>query len=161
QEVRVLVKDVQVGDMVVVKPGAKAPVDGVVRNGQSALDTSALTGEGLPADKGPGDEVLAGCVNQFGALTIEATRVREQTVARRLVEPTAQRLKEKAPRERQPDRLARWFLPVVLALATITFLGNVFWYFSPLRGMDMRLSLGAAARLSVYPALAVLVVACP
>lgn len=161
QEVRTLVQDVQVGDLVVVKPGAKAPVDGVVREGQSAVDASALTGESLPVDKKPGDELLAGSVNQFGALTIEATRVREQTVAGRVIELTARALREKAPIERQADRWARWFLPIVLALAAVTFMGNVLWYIGPFRGADMRLSLGAAARVSVYPALAVLVVACP
>src|SRR5262245_33496884 len=161
QEVRVLVKDVQVGDQVVVKPGARIPVDGVVRAGQSAVDTSALTGESLPVDKGPGDDALAGCVNQFGALTIEATRVREQTVAGCVVELTAKALKEKAPIERQADLLARWFLPVVLGLAAMTFVGNVMWYIGPLRPEASRLGLGAAARLSVYPTLAVLVVACP
>ena len=71
----------QVGDQVVVKPGGKIPVDGVVLDGRSSLDTSALTGESLPLDKGPGDEVLAGSVNQLGALTIEAKRVAKQTVA--------------------------------------------------------------------------------
>ncbi len=161
QEVRVLVQDVQIGDLVIVKPGAKVPVDGRVRDGRSALDVSALTGESLPADKGPGDEGLAGSVNQFGALTIEATRVREQTVAGRVMELTAKALKEKAPIDRQADRLARWFLPVVLALATLTFLANFIWYTGPFRAEASWIGIGAAARLSVYPALAVLVVACP
>ena len=161
QEVRVLVADVQVGDVVVVKPGAKVPVDGVVRDGRSAVDVSALTGESLPADKGPADEVLAGSVNQFGALTIVATRVREQTVAGRVLELTSKALKEKAPIERQADRLARWFLPAVLTLAALTFLANVVWYAGPFRAEATRLGFAAATRLAVYPALAVLVVACP
>lgn len=161
QEVRVFVKDVQVGDVVVVKPGARIPVDGVVRDGRSAVDASALTGESLPVDKGPGDEVLAGCLNQFGALTIEAQRVQEQTVAGRVLDLTAKALKDKAPIERHADRLARWFLPVVLALAAITFLFNVIWYAGPFRGEAMRMTIGSAARLSIYPTLAVLVVACP
>jgi Cu+-exporting ATPase len=161
QEVRVLVKDVQVGDVVVVKPGGKVPVDGVVKDGRSAVDASALTGESLPVDKGPDDEVLAGSVNQFGAITIEARRVRQETVAGRVLEMTAKALKDKAPMERHADRLARWFLPVVLGLAALTFLANVLWYAGPFRGEALRLSLGAAARLSAYPALAVLVVACP
>ena len=117
QEVRVLTSELQVGDRVVVKPGAKVPVDGVVLDGRSAVDASALTGESLPVDKGPGDEVLAGSLNQFGALTIEAKRVAEQTVAGRVIELTARALKDKAPLERTADRLARYFLPAVLALA--------------------------------------------
>src|SRR5262245_1555799 len=85
QEERVLVSELQVGDRVVVKPGAKVPVDGVVLAGQSSLDVSPLTGEALPVDKGPGDEVLAGSLNQFGALTLEARRVAEHTVLGRVV----------------------------------------------------------------------------
>jgi P-type Cu+ transporter len=159
QEVRILTSELQVGDLVVVKPGAKIPVDGMVRDGRSAVDQSALTGESLPLDKGPGDKVLAGSLNQFGALTIEAERVAEQTVAGRVIELTARALKDKAPLERTADRLARYFLPLVLGLAAVTFVGSL--------GLRW-LSLSAGSRLSmadvtrgVYPALAVLVVACP
>jgi Cu+-exporting ATPase len=163
QEERVLVSDLQVGDKVVVKPGGRIPVDGVVLDGRSALDVSALTGESLPVDKGPGDEVLAGSLNQFGALTIEAKRVAEQTVAGRVIELTAKALKDKAPLERNADRLARYFLPAVLGLAALTFVGALVvhganWF----RPADSpRLTFGEAARLSAYPALSVLVVACP
>src|SRR5438105_8130982 len=100
QERRVLTSEVRVGDRVVVKPGGKVPVDGVVREGNSAVDQSALTGESLPVEKKAGDEVLAGSVNQFGALTIEAQRVAEHTVAARVVELTSRALKDKAPLER-------------------------------------------------------------
>src|SRR5262249_7821382 len=129
----------------------------------SAVDTSALTGESVPADKGAGDEVLAGSLNQFGALTVEARRVSEQTTVGRMIELTARALKDKAPLERTADRLARYFLPAVLSLAALTFLGNLVYYWSPLfRPADaVRLSLAAAARLRVYPTLAVLVAACP
>src|SRR5262249_7078395 len=112
QEIRVFTHDIRVGDRVVVKPGGRIPVDGVVIDGRSAVDTSALTGESLPVDKGVGDEVLAGSLNQFGALVIEARRVGEQTVAGRVIELTARALKDKASIERTADRLARYFLPV-------------------------------------------------
>lgn len=161
QEVRVLVADVRVGDIVVVKPGAKVPVDGVVRQGRSAVDVAALTGESLPQDRGPGDEVLAGSLNQFGALAIEATRVGEQTVAGQVIELTAKALKDKAPIERYADRLAAWFLPVVLGLAAVTFAANLVWYAGPFRGAGLRLDFWQAVRVSAYPTLAVLVVACP
>jgi Cu+-exporting ATPase len=151
QEVRVFTKEVQVGDTVVVKPGARIPVDGTVRDGRSAVDTSALTGESLPSDVEPGDPVLAGSVNQFGALTVTAAKVGEQTVAGRVIELTARALRDKAPVERTADRLAGYFLPAVLALAAITFV--VAWGFSG--------SNPAALRRAVYPALSVLVVACP
>jgi Cu+-exporting ATPase len=161
QEVRVFTTEVQVGDQVVVKPGARVPVDGVVRDGRSTVDASALTGESMPVDKGSGDEVLAGSLNHFGALTVEARRVAEHTVVGQVMELTAQALKDKAPLERTADRLARYFLPLVLALAGWTFLGALIWYAGPFMGGASRVSLGQAARLSVYPALAVLVVACP
>jgi Cu+-exporting ATPase len=123
REERVLVSELQAGDRVVVKPGARVPADGVVVEGRSALDVSALTGESLPAEKGPGDEVLAGSLNQTGALTFEARRVAQHTVVGRVIELTARALKDKAPAERTADRLARWFLPAVLAVAAVTFAG--------------------------------------
>jgi P-type Cu+ transporter len=161
QETRVLTSDVKVGERVVVKPGAKVPVDGVVIAGRSAVDIGALTGESLPQDKGPGDEVLAGSVNQFGALTIEALKVAEQTVAGRVIELTARALRDKAKIERTTDRLARYFLPVVLGLAALTFLGSMLYHGTGLfRGAD-RLGFQAALTVSTYPTLSVLVVACP
>jgi Cu+-exporting ATPase len=163
QEVRVRTSELQVGDVVVIKPGARVPVDGVVLEGRSALDASALTGEALPVDRGPGDEVLAGSLNQMGALTVRAERVAEHTVVGRVIELTARALKDKAALERTADRLARWFLPVVLGLALVTFLGGLLMsgagWFRP--GDLPRLDFWAAVRKSTYPALAVLVVACP
>ncbi|MBY0526500.1 MAG: cation-translocating P-type ATPase family protein [Gemmataceae bacterium] len=161
QEVRVLTSELKVGDRVVVKPGGRVPADGIVIEGRSAVDASALTGESLPIDKGPADEVLAGSLNQFGALTIEAQRVAEHTVVGRVIELTARALKDKAPMERTADRLARYFLPLVLALASLTFLGSLFLQWGPLVPPASRVGFGQAARLSVYPMLAVLVVACP
>ncbi len=160
-EVRVLTNEVRVDDRVVVKPGGKIPVDGVVVDGRSAVDASPLTGESMPVDRGPGDEVLAGSINQFGQLTIEAKKVAEQTVAGRVIELTARALKDKAPIERQVDRFAKWFLPAVLATAALVFVLNVFYQAGPLRPSELRLSVSAAARLSLYPTLGVLVVACP
>lgn len=160
QEVRVRTEELQVGDHVVVKPGGRIPVDGVVLEGRSAVDTSALTGESLPMDKGPGDEVLAGSVNQFGALTIEAQRVAEQTVAGRVMEMTARALKDKATLERTADLMARWFLPAVLSLAALTFLVNLGYRWLTFRPELGRFGQAEVVR-SVYPALSVLVVACP
>ena len=161
QEVRTYTTDLQVGDHVVVKPGGRIPVDGVVIDGRSAVDASALTGESLPIDKGPGDAVLAGSVVQAGALTVEARKVAKQTVAGQVIELTASALKDKAPLERHADRLARYFLPAVLGLALLTFAGNVFYQMNnPVPGVG-RLGFNAAARVAMYPTLAVLVVACP
>jgi Cu+-exporting ATPase len=161
QEVRVLTSELKVGDRVAVKPGARIPVDGVVVEGRSAVDVSALTGETLPVDKGPGDEVLAGSLNQFGALTIDAQRVAENTVAGRVVEMTARALKDKAPLERTADRLARFFLPVVLGLAALTFIAAYLHFGGGWFRFSGRLSFGDAFEKSLIPAVTVLVVACP
>jgi Cu+-exporting ATPase len=162
-EVRVFTHELQVGDRVVVKPGGRVPVDGLVVDGRSAVDMSALTGESLPVDRGPGDEILAGSLNQFGALTIEAQRVAEHTVAGRVIELTAKALRDKPALERTADRLARYFLPAVLALAALTLLAGMIFHgmtlFRPAGAV--RPGLGTVLRLSVYPALSVLVVACP
>jgi Cu+-exporting ATPase len=162
QEVRTFTTDVIAGDRVVVKPGGKVPVDGVVVDGRAAVDTAALTGESVPADKGPGDEVLAGCVVQDGALTVEARKVAAETVAGRVIALTAQALKDKAPLERYADRLARFFLPAVLGLALLTFAANVVLQLNttPPPGRA-KPTARAAAREAAYPAMAVLVVACP
>jgi Cu+-exporting ATPase len=159
QEERVLASELQIGDRIVVKPGGRVPADGLVLEGRSAVDVSALTGESLPLDKGPGDEVLAGSLNQFGALTIEARRVAEHTVAGRVIEMTARALKDKAPLERTADRLARYFLPAVLALSALTFLVCWIGYGTGwLRPPETNLSF---KQLVTLPALSVLVVACP
>jgi Cu+-exporting ATPase len=160
-ETRVFTNQVNVGERVVVKPGGKIPVDGVIVDGRSSIDASALTGESLPADKGPGDDVLAGSINQFGQVVIEARKVAEQTVAGRVIELTARALRDKAPIERQVDRMAKWFLPLVLAAAALIFLINFLYQAGPFRPAELRLTTSAAARLSMYPTLAVLVVACP
>ncbi len=160
QEVRVLVSDLSIGDRVLVKPGGKVPVDGVVIDGQSAIDTSALTGESLPRDVGPGDRVLAGSLVVNGSVTIETQKVSKQTVAGQVIELTARALKEKAPLERYADRLAKQFLPAVLGLALLTFgLHLSIQYLN--RTEANPFSFAAASRVALYPTLAVLVVACP
>ncbi|GBD35266.1 Copper-exporting P-type ATPase A [bacterium HR36] len=151
REERVRVEDVRVGERVLVRPGKRVPVDGVVVEGRSAVDQSTLTGESVPVDKGPGDEVYAGTLNQHGALVVEVRRAAEHTVLARVLELTAQALREKAPLERTADRLARYFLPVVLSLAAVTFVAAWWWYGGGKVG----------AYEAVYPALSVLVVACP
>jgi len=161
-EVRVFTSDVIVGDRVVVKPGGHIPADGVVVEGRSAVNTAALTGESVPVDKGPGDEVLAGFVVLDGTLTIDVRKVARETVAGRVIELTARALQDKAPIQRHADRLARYFLPVVLLVALLTFVGNIYLQqsFAPEPGRP-RPTLRAAARDAAYPAMAVLVVACP
>ena len=146
-EQEVPLEQVIVGDSVVVRPGERIPVDGVVAAGQSAVDQSALTGESVPADKAVGDKVFAGTLNQFGALQITATQVGAQTTLAQIVELVGQATQRKASLERTADRLARWFLPVVLGVAALTLIG---W----------RIASGSWSA-GYLPALSVLVVACP
>jgi Cu+-exporting ATPase len=158
QEVRVSTAEIRIGDQVVVKPGGRLPVDGIVLSGRSSVDQSALTGESLPVERGPGDQVLAGSVNQVGTLVVHAERVAEDTVAGQVMSVTAKVLKDKPRVERTADRLARFFLPAVLGLAVVTFLGGYL-----LRSLSAGPESPVSARIiqSIYPALSVLVVACP
>ncbi|HEV8062151.1 MAG TPA: cation-translocating P-type ATPase family protein, partial [Gemmataceae bacterium] len=138
----------------------RIPVDGVVREGRSSVDESSLTGESLPVDKGTGDRAFAGTLNQFGTLTIYAERVAGETLLGRIVALTSQALRDKSPVERTADRLARYFLPAVLGLAALTFLVTLAgrWLGAPADAGRLRWPDIARA---VYPALSVLVVACP
>ncbi len=141
------VKDVQVGDFVVVRPGERMPVDGRVVAGKSAVDQSAFTGESLPIDKVIGDRVFAGTLNQFGALTLVSEALGDQTALARVAQLVGAAQSRKADLERMADKLAKWFLPAVLSIAVLTLLG---W----------RIGTGSWSR-GVLPALGVLVVACP
>lgn len=147
REEQIAVSDIEVGQTVIVRPGERIPVDGHVREGHSAVDESALTGESLPVEKSPGDETFAGTLNQFGSLEIEASRVSTESTLSRVVQLVAEATENKAPLERTADRFARLFLPVVLGVAICTLIG---W----------RLSSGEW-RPGFLPALSVLVVACP
>ncbi len=159
---RVETTAVRVGDKIGVKAGARVPVDGVLLEGTGPLDTSALTGESLPMEMGPGDEVLAGYVNLQARLVIEAKRIAEHTVAGRIAEWTASALGKKASIERLADQYARWFLPIVMVLAVGTFLVGLAWFGFTARDFDgLRLPWGEAFRRAAYPALGVLVVTCP
>jgi len=160
-ETRVLTSAVIVGDSVVVKPGGRVPVDGVVLDGRSDVDSSALTGESLPVEKTTGDQILAGSIVLHGGLTIQALKTDKQTVAGTVIELTAQALKAKSKGERQADRLARYFLPVVLGIALAVLIANIGYQYFGAQPDGKKISLGAASRVAVYPALAVLVVACP
>ncbi len=160
-EVRAFTTQVVVGDRVVVKPGGKIPVDGIVESGRSSVETASLTGESLPVEKAAGDAVLAGCIVKDGSLTILAKKVGSETVAGRVIDRTADAIREKSSGERLADRLARYFLPAVLAIALLTFGFNLFLQAGPFAPSGKAVSLAVAARLAIYPTLAVLVVACP
>ncbi|MDR3635620.1 MAG: HAD-IC family P-type ATPase, partial [Isosphaeraceae bacterium] len=155
QEVEVGAEAVAVGDVLVVRPGERIAADGTVSAGRSAVDQAILTGESLPVDKGEGDTVSAGTINQFGRLEVRVERVGAQTTMGRVIRLLADAQKHKAPLERTADAYARRFLPAVLTAAAIVFLlTNAPALWSWARG-------GARPAVDVMPALAVLVVACP
>jgi heavy metal translocating P-type ATPase len=123
KERRVPVEQVAVGDLVIVRPGEKVPVDGVIREGSSSLDLSMLTGESLPVDVGPGDEVAGASLNGHGRLIIEATRVGPDTKLAEIVRLLQEAQGSRAPVQRVADRASAVFVPAVLLLGLATFLG--------------------------------------
>ncbi|MBS0264822.1 MAG: cation-translocating P-type ATPase family protein [Planctomycetes bacterium] len=147
RETDVPVESLVAGDRVVVRPGERIPVDGLLQSGTTAVDQSALTGESFPIDKTVGDRVFAGTLNQFGAIVVDVEKVGTATAFGQVVQLVGAAAARKAPLERTADRLARYFLPVVLALAAATLVG---W----------RLKSGTWSA-GWMPALGVLVVACP
>jgi len=149
RELDIPVEDVQVGDLVVVRAGEKVPVDGVVEEGQSALDESMLTGESLPVDKGPGDTVIGAAINKTGAFSLRATRVGRDTVLAQIIRLVQDAQGSKAPIQRLADRVASYFVPAVIGVAALTLLA---W-----------LAFGPAPSLAyaLVTFIAVLIIACP
>ena len=119
-EVELPVDQVRVGDHIVVRPGQSIPVDGVVTEGTSSVDESALTGESIPVDKGPGDRVTAASINKSGSFTFEALRVGEDTTLAQMIALVDEAASSKAPIAKLADKVAGVFVPVVIALATLT-----------------------------------------
>lgn len=122
RQVEVPVAEVAVGDVIVLKPGDKAPVDGVVLDGQSALDESMVTGESLPVEKGPGDAVLAGTLNQAGTLRFRATKVGADTALAQIVRLVELAQNSKAPAQRLADRAAHYLVLIAVGAGLLTFI---------------------------------------
>ncbi len=120
QEVEIPVARVVVGDVVLVRAGERVPVDGPVLAGRSGVDQSALTGESIPVDKGPGDPVFTGSVNRFGLLEVRAEKVGHESTLGQVLRMVAEAEHRKAPIQREADRYARYFLPVVEVVAGLT-----------------------------------------
>ena len=138
-----------VGDVIQVRPGERVPVDGLVLEGQSAVDESMLTGESMPVEKTPGDEVVGGTLNTIGAFTFRATRIGKDTALARIVRLIEEAQGSKAPLQRLADRIAARFVPAVIAVALVTFFA---WY---LLGPEPALTRALLAFV------AVLIIACP
>ncbi len=125
REVEIPLDDVAVGDLVVVRPGEKIPVDGVIRTGASSLDESMLTGESMPVSKRAGDEVFGATMNTTGTFEFEATRVGRATALAQIMRLVEEAQGSRAPVQRLADRIAGVFVPVVISLAIVAF---VLWY---------------------------------
>jgi P-type Cu+ transporter len=148
-EVDVPVEEVGVGDLIVVRPGEKIPVDGVVREGHSAVDESMLTGESLPVEKAPGAVVVGASLNKTGAFVFEATRVGKETVLAQIIQLVESAQGSKAPIQRLADKIAGVFVPIVVGIAVLTF--GVWYFVGPASAFTYALS----------NFMAVLLIACP
>ena len=148
REVVVPIDEVRKGDIFVVRPGENIPVDGIVLEGTSAVNESALTGESIPVDKEPGSEVSSATLNQSGFLKCEASRIGEDTTLSQIIKMVSDAAATKAPVARLADRISGVFVPVVIGIALVTF---VIW----------KLLAGAPLGWSLARAITVLVVSCP
>jgi Cu+-exporting ATPase len=148
KELRVNIDDVVAGDIVLVKPGEKVPVDGIVTEGHSSVDESMLTGESLPVEKHAESQVFGGTINKHGAFRFKATKVGANTTLSQIVKLIEDAQGEKAPIQRFADRISAYFVPIVILLALITF---SIWYFA----------IGQSFGFALSTAIAVLVIACP
>jgi Cu+-exporting ATPase len=146
-DVDVSVDQVVMGDIVRVRPGENIPVDGTVQDGHSTVDEAMLTGEPMPVDKAVGDRVIGGTLNRTGSFTFEATQVGSETVLARIVDMVQKAQGSKAPIQRQADRVASIFVPIIFGVATLTFL--VWWF------------VGAGFEVALINTVAVLIIACP
>jgi Cu+-exporting ATPase len=144
------IEEVETGDLVVVRPGEKIPVDGVIRNGSSSIDESMLTGESLPVDKKTGDTVIGATINKTGAFTFEATKVGKDTMLAQIIRMVQEAQGSKAPIQRLADYISSIFVPAVVGIGLVTF---ALWYlFGP---VEDRFT------FALLNFIAVLIIACP
>ena len=147
QEVEVPVEEVRVGDTVIIKPGMRIPVDGVVISGMSSVNEAAVTGESIPVEKGPGDKVIAAAINKAGSFTFRAEKVGEDTTLAQIIALVQDAAATKAPIAKLADKVSGIFVPVVMAIAAVAF---VVW-----------MALGNGLEFALARAIAVLVISCP
>lgn len=148
EEQEVDVEKVVVGDLVVVRPGEKVPVDGIISEGKSAFDESMITGESMPVTRGPGDEVIGATINKEGLIRFEATKVGKNTTLAQIVRMVQEAQGSKAPIQKLTDRVSAYFVPAVILIAILTFAAWMLFSRADWTG-------------AMINAVAVLVIACP
>ena len=149
KETEISVDDVMVGDLILVRPGDRVPVDGIIREGYSSIDESMITGESIPVEKKEGDEIIGASINKTGSFRFEATRVGKDTTLAQIVRLVEEAQGSKAPIQRLADIIASYFVPIVIGIAVITF---IVWY---LVGPSPSLT------YAILNFVAVLIIACP
>ncbi|MCC5634960.1 heavy metal translocating P-type ATPase [Nostoc sp. CHAB 5844] len=147
QEIDVPIEQVQIGNVVLVRPGERIPVDGEVIDGTSTVDEAMVTGESVPMKKQPGDEVIGATINKTGSFKFQATRVGKDTVLAQIVQLVQQAQGSKAPIQRLADQITGWFVPAVIAIAILTF---IIWY-----------NIMGNVTLALITTVGVLIIACP
>jgi len=148
-EVDIPVQDVEIGDRVVVRPGEKIPVDGIVKEGHSAVDESMVTGESIPVEKHAGEAVIGATINKTGTFTFEATKVGKDTMLSQIIHMVEEAQGSKPPIARLADIIAGYFVPAVIGIALITF--GIWYFFGPAPSLTY----------AVLNFVAVLIIACP
>jgi Cu+-exporting ATPase len=149
RDVDVPIEDVEIGDVVVVRPGEKVPVDGVVKEGYSSVDESMITGESIPVEKKAGDTVIGATVNKTGSFRFEATKVGRETMLAQIITMVQEAQGTKPPIARLADKIASIFVPAVMGIATLTFI--IWYFFGP----------APAFTYAILNFIAVLIIACP
>ncbi len=148
KEMRISIDDVIEGDILIVKPGEKIPVDGIIVDGNSSIDESMITGESIPVDKKKGDNVIGATMNRHGSFRMKATKVGANTTLARIIKLIEEAQGKKAPIQRFADTISAYFVPIVMIISLATF---VSWYFV----------IGRPISFSLITSVAVLVIACP
>ena len=147
EEINLPIEEVQEGDIILVRPGEKIPVDGKVVTGTSTVDEAMVTGEAIPVEKQPGDEVIGGTINKIGSFQFQATRVGKETVLAQIVQLVQTAQGSKAPIQKLADQVTGWFVPAVIIIAMATFL---IWFWQT-----------GNLTLALITTVSVLIIACP
>lgn len=148
KELKISVDDVVLGDIIIVKPGEKVPVDGIILSGESSIDESMITGESIPVEKTKGASVIGGTINKNGSFKFKATKIGENTILSNIIKLIGDAQGRKAPIQRFADTISSYFVPIVLVIALLTF---ITWFFIA----------GQGFQFALLTSVAVLVIACP